>query len=66
MSSSDRTPLVQIVANEPERDPAAEHARRITELASSMDEAAPSKRDSSFSGNQASRIGFCQPTMSRS
>ena len=44
MSSSDRTPLVQIVANEPERDPAAEHARRITELASSMDEASSFKK----------------------
>jgi hypothetical protein len=44
MSSSDRTPLVQIVADEPECDPAAEHARRITELASCMDETNPFKK----------------------
>ena len=44
MSSSDRTTLVQIVTSQPDTDPVAEHAARITEFASSMDEASTFKK----------------------
>jgi hypothetical protein len=37
VSSTDRTPLVQIVASEPESDPVQEHAGRIMKLASILD-----------------------------